>query len=134
MVLWTSALAAAGAASLCGILLWSEDFWSVLGCASGVLAGFLPWSGAVDGCCWSGLAGCVWGELGDELCGMLCAIAKPLPSTTINASLLKCCLSISSVSLFVLIQAPWQQIRVPKVLVDEARVIGATFGLLHSIR
>src|SRR5580765_394693 len=119
MVLWTSPVAAAaGAASLCGSLFWSGVcasgfFWSVLGSCSG----FLPWSGAVvEGCCWSGLAGCDCVELGAVLgdggccCGMLCATANPLPSTTINASLFKCCLTI--VLRFFWIRAPRQQIRV----------------------
>src|SRR6266852_3884195 len=98
MVLWTSPVAAAGAASLCGILFWSGVcvsgfFWSVLGNCSGAPAGFLPWSGAVEGC-WSGVDGCDV-ELGAVLgavlgeAGVLCATAKALPSTTINASLLK---------------------------------------------
>src|SRR5712672_1568948 len=97
MVLWTSPVAAAGAASLCGILFWSGVcasgfFWSVLGSCSGAFAG-LPWSGAVEGC-WSGVDGCDV-ELGAVLgavlgeAGVLCAIAKPLPNATINASLLK---------------------------------------------
>jgi hypothetical protein len=65
---------------------------------SGAFAGFLPWSGVVAGV-WSVLDGCdADGEVGDVLWGVTgavpCATAKPLPRTTINASLLKFFISI----------------------------------------
>ena len=71
----------------------SGFFWSVLGSCSGAFAGLVLCAGAVEGC-WSGVDGCDV-ELGAVLgavlgeAGVLCAIAKPLPNTTINASLLK---------------------------------------------
>ena len=79
----------------------SDFFWSVLGNCSGEFAG-----DEVEGCCWSGIddgcdveLGAVLGAvLGED--GVLCAIAKPLPSATINASLLKFFTSVLRFLLF----------------------------------
>ena len=84
----------------------SGFFWSVLGNCSGEFAGVLPSGDEVAGCCWSGIddgcdveLGAVLGAvLGED--GVLCAIAKPLPSAMINASLLKFLTSVLRFLLF----------------------------------
>jgi hypothetical protein len=82
----------------------------------------------VDGC-WSGIddgceleLGAVLGAvLGDA--GVLCATAKPLPSTTINASLFK---FLTSILRFPFLDSgpSATDTRIPRMS-DEARVIGA---------
>src|SRR6266481_3674297 len=133
MLFWTSPLtAAAGAASLCGSLFWSEDwsgfFWSVLGRVSGALAGLLLSCGTAEGC-WLVLDG--WlasedepGAVLCEFCGILCATAKPLPSATINASLWKCCFTI--ILRFLKLSRPLGNRYAYYQGFDEARVIRAT--------
>ena len=89
----------------------------------------------VDGC-WSGIDdGCEL-ELGAVLgavlgeAGVLCAIAKPLPNATINASLLK--------FLTIILRFPFSDsgpsatdTRIPRMS-DEARVIGASYGVTQD--
>ena len=81
------------------------------------------WSGIDDGC--EVELGAVLGAVLGEA-GVLCAIAKPLPSTTINASLFKFLTSV--------LRFPFSRFgpsatdtRIPRMS-DEARVIGASYG------
>jgi hypothetical protein len=82
----------------------------------------------VDGC-WSGIDDGCEVELGAVLgavlgeAGVLCAIAKPLPSATINASLFK---FLTSVLRFRFLDSgpSATDTRIPRMS-DEARVIGA---------
>ena len=79
--------------------------------------------------CWSGVDGCDV-ELGAVLgavlgeAGVLCAIAKPLPITTINASLLKFLTIVLRFPLSYDSGPSATATRIPRMS-DEARVIGA---------
>ena len=86
------------------------------------------WSGIDDGC--EVELGAVLGAVLGEP-GVLCAIAKPLPNTTINASLLKF-LTIFLRFPFVLDSGPSAtDTRIPRMS-DEARVIGAIMALQEN--
>ena len=108
----------------------------MLGSCSGAVAG-LVLCGAVEEGCWTGIDDGCEVELGAVLgaalgeAGVLCAIAKPLPSATINASLLKF-FTKSSVFRFLDSGPSATDTRIPRMS-DEARVIGASYGVTEGL-